>query len=206
MLVRLVRLRVVQNWRSNICYTVIPSWKFTWKSQYWSISNVSSGLFRGRAGCQWAVNIRSSTLRARAKLCGPRQLRNLHSSNKSAQLWFELEVAIVKSWTRIKVRYLMLAIRGVPDRCGRSHFFRLRFRSYFKIFESGYWSGSSNFSNLRIWLLFRRRLQSSFQLNFPMFLLKKCPHRLLLLPKLKSDSGSGIGFSQIFYSGSGSEA
>jgi len=39
--------------------------------------------------------------------------------------------------------------------------------------------------------------------NFPMFLPKKWPHRLLLLPKWKSDSGSG--FSQIFDSGSGSQ-
>jgi len=37
--------------------------------------------------------------------------------------------------------------------------------------------------------------------NSPMFLLKKWPHRLLLLSKLKCDSGSG--FSQIFDSGSG---
>jgi len=35
-----------------------------------------------------------------------------------------------------------------------------------------------------------------------MFLLKKWPHRPLLLAKLKSDSGSGSGFSQIFDSGS----
>ena len=40
--------------------------------------------------------------------------------------------------------------------------------------------------------------------NLPMFLLKKWPHRLLLLPKWKSDSGSGSGFSQIFDTGSGS--
>ena len=39
--------------------------------------------------------------------------------------------------------------------------------------------------------------------NLPMFLPKKWPHRLLLLPKWKNDSGSG--FSQIFDSGSGSE-
>jgi len=38
--------------------------------------------------------------------------------------------------------------------------------------------------------------------NLPMFLLKKRPHRLLLLPKRKSGSGSGSGFSQIFDSGS----
>jgi len=38
-----------------------------------------------------------------------------------------------------------------------------------------------------------------------MFLPEKWPHRLLLLPKLKSDFGSGSGFSQIFDSGSGSE-
>jgi len=39
--------------------------------------------------------------------------------------------------------------------------------------------------------------------NLSMFLLNKWPCRLLLLPKLKSDSGSG--FSQIFDSGSGSD-
>ena len=38
-------------------------------------------------------------------------------------------------------------------------------------------------------------------LNLPMFLLKKWPHRLLLLPKLKSDSESGPGFSQILTPG-----
>jgi len=43
--------------------------------------------------------------------------------------------------------------------------------------------------------------------NLPMFLPKKWPDRLLLLPKLKSDSGSRSGFSQIFdsESQSGSE-
>ena len=44
-----------------------------------------------------------------------------------------------------------------------------------------------------------------FERNLPMFLPKKCPHWLLLLPKLQSDSGSGSVFSQIFDSGSGSE-
>ena len=38
--------------------------------------------------------------------------------------------------------------------------------------------------------------------NLPMFLLKKWPLRLLPLPELKSDSGSGSIFSQIFHSGS----
>jgi len=37
-----------------------------------------------------------------------------------------------------------------------------------------------------------------------MFLLKKWPHRLLLLPKSKSDPGCASSFSQIFDSGSGS--
>ena len=41
--------------------------------------------------------------------------------------------------------------------------------------------------------------------NSPMFLPKKWPHRLLLLPKLKSDSGSGSVFSEKFDSRSGSE-
>ena len=46
-----------------------------------------------------------------------------------------------------------------------------------------------------------------FNRNLPMFLLKKWRHRLLLLPKLKRDSSSGSGLSQIFYfcPGSGSE-
>ena len=38
--------------------------------------------------------------------------------------------------------------------------------------------------------------------NLPVFLLKKWPHRLLLLQNLKSDSRSGPGFSHIFNSGS----
>jgi len=41
--------------------------------------------------------------------------------------------------------------------------------------------------------------------NLPRFLLKICPHRLLLLPRLKSDSGPGPFFSKIFDSLSGSE-
>ena len=65
--------------------------------------------------------------------------------------------------------------RNVPSRGIRSQFFRLR--SCSKIFESG----SENFSNLGIRLLFTLRL---------MFLLEKSPRRLLLLLKLKSDSES----------------
>jgi len=41
--------------------------------------------------------------------------------------------------------------------------------------------------------------------NLPMFLPEKWPHRLLPMPKLKSDAGSGPGFSQIFDSESRSE-
>jgi len=41
--------------------------------------------------------------------------------------------------------------------------------------------------------------------NSLVFLLKKWPHRFLPLPKWKSDSGSGSGFSKIFDSGSGPE-
>jgi len=50
--------------------------------------------------------------------------------------------------------------------CGRSHFFRLRPRSSFKIFESVPGFETSNFSNLIIRLLFRLRLQSSIQQKF----------------------------------------
>ena len=64
-----------------------------------------------------------------------------------------------------------------------------------KIFESG----SGNFLNLRIRLLFRLRLQSSIQPQFTYVLLKKWPQRLLPLLKLKSDS-----FFTIFNSGFGS--
>jgi len=39
-----------------------------------------------------------------------------------------------------------------------------------------------------------------------MFLLKERPHRLLLLPKWKGDSGSGFGFSQNVDSGSASDS
>jgi len=48
-------------------------------------------------------------------------------------------------------------------RGGRSHFFRLRLRSCLKLFESWSGSGFGNFSNLRIRILFRLRLQSSIQ-------------------------------------------
>ena len=58
----------------------------------------------------------------------------------------------------------------------------------FQIWESDYFSDSdySHRSNR----------------DLPIFLLKKLPHRLLLLPKLKSNSGSGSSFSQVFDSGS----
>ena len=72
---------------------------------------------------------------------------------------------------------------------------------------------------MRIRLLFRFRLPST-QPKFTHVLLKKWPHRnsatpkqwhlwrppgLQLLPKIKSDSGSGSGFSQILWLVSGSE-
>ena len=73
------------------------------------------------------------------------------------------------------------------SRGGRSHFFRLRIRSFSKLFWSV--SGSGYFSNLRIRLLFRLRLPS-IRPKLYNFSLKKWPRRLLM-PKLKSDSGSG---------------
>jgi len=54
---------------------------------------------------------------------------------------------------------VLLCIRG-----GRSRFFRLRLRSCSKIFESR--SGSGDFSNLKIRLLFKLRLQPSIQPQF----------------------------------------
>jgi len=77
----------------------------------------------------------------------------------------------------------------VNSRGGRSHFFRLRLRSCSKIIESGFRSG--NFPNLRIWLLFKIRPPST-QPKITHVLLMKWPRRLLLLPKFKSDSGSGV--------------
>jgi len=73
------------------------------------------------------------------------------------------------------------------------------------MFES--WCGSGS-SILQIWesdscsdFGYNRRSYP----NLPMFLPKKWPHRLRLLPKWKSDSESRSGFSQIFDSGSGCE-
>jgi len=61
---------------------------------------------------------------------------------------------------------------------------RIRIRLFFKFYESDSYSDSGN--------------NHRSNRNLLMFLLKKWPHRLLLLPKLKSDSGSGFDFSQIF--------
>jgi len=90
----------------------------------------------------------------------------------------------------------VLDFRQVTTRGGRSHFFRLRLRPCFKIFESG--SGYGNFSDLKIRLLFRLRLPSIHPKFTHAF--KKWPRRLMLRAKLRSDSGSG--FSQNFDSGS----
>ena len=79
-----------------------------------------------------------------------------------------------------------LWIRG-----GRSHFFRLRLRSCSKIFESGSVSGSGNFSNVRIRLLFRLRLQSrkpKITNGLTLVISSQTPATTEILPKLKSDS------------------
>ena len=93
-----------------------------------------------------------------------------------------------------QLTHCSVATRGV-----RSHVFSLRVCSCSKMFE--FWSGSGNFSNLRIRLPFRLRLPP-IQPKFAMFLLKKRPRRLLLLLTLNRDSGSGSVFSHIFESGS----
>ena len=67
-------------------------------------------------------------------------------------------------------------------------FFRFRLRSCFKNFRIRV----RKFSNSRIRLLLKTPAI--------IFLLKKWPHRLRLLPKFKSDSGSWSNFSRIFYS------
>ena len=69
------------------------------------------------------------------------------------------------------------------SRGGRSHFFRLR--SCSQIFKSG--------SDLcpEIFSCSDSAYNHWSKHNFPMFIFKKSPHSLLLLPKLKSDFGSG---------------
>ena len=102
----------------------------------------------------------------------------------------------------------LLLIARVRDyvfaRTGRSHFFRLQLHSCSKIFEYGFASGSENSSILRIRLLFRLHYNRCNR-KVSMVLLKKWPRRLLLLPKLKSDSGFESWFSKNFESDSGSE-
>ena len=80
---------------------------------------------------------------------------------------------------------------------GRSHFFRLWLRSCSKILESGSRSGFGKKRESDSCSDSGYNHQSN--LNLPMFLLNKLLHRPLLLPKLKSDSGSGSGFSQSFW-------
>ena len=88
--------------------------------------------------------------------------------------------------------------RNKQHRDIRSHFFRLQHRSCSKIFESGSASGPDI---LNIW---ESDSCSDFgdndrsNPNLPMFLPKKWPHRLLVLPKWKSDSGSGSGLKKIW--------
>jgi len=87
------------------------------------------------------------------------------------------------------------------SRGGRSHFFRLRLRFCSKIFESGpdphpdilqNWESNSCSDSV---------YNHPSNRNLPIFLPKKWSHGVLLLPKLKSDSGSGSGFSQILTPG-----
>jgi len=84
------------------------------------------------------------------------------------------------------------------SRGGRSNFLGLWLRSCSKIFESR----SGNFQIWESYSCSDSGYNHRSYLNFLMFLLKKWPHRLLLLPRLKIDSGSGSGFCQIFDSGS----
>jgi len=71
---------------------------------------------------------------------------------------------------------------------GWSHFFRLQLRSCSKIFESG-----PDLAIFQIWESYScsdSRWNRRSNRNLSMFLLEKWPHRLLLLSKLKRDSGS----------------
>ena len=84
---------------------------------------------------------------------------------------------------------------------GQNQFFRLRLHSCSTIFECGP-------ESFQIWESDSCSDSSYHRSNRnipigPIFL-KKWPRRLLLVPKLKSGSGSGSGFSQYFDCGSGS--
>jgi len=90
------------------------------------------------------------------------------------------------------------------SRGGRNHFFRLWLPSCSKILNPGPDPGPTI---LQIWesdSCSDSGCNHRSNRNLPMFLPRKWPHRLLLLPNWKSYSGSGSGFSQIFDSGSGS--
>jgi len=106
-------------------------------------------------------------------------------------------------------------VESESEKCDSTHIWCLDLKwpeSFFQtptplLFQNVWiWGGprSGNFSNKRIRLLFRCQLPStSIQPKFTNVFPKKWPWRLLLLPKIKSDSGSG--FSLNFDTGSGSE-
>jgi len=102
-------------------------------------------------------------------------------SQKHDILWRQCQVCLERPYGK--------NFRQVASKSGRSHFFRLRLRSCSKKFES-----RSGFGNFQISESGYHRSNR----NLSMFFLKKWPHRLLLLPKLKSDSGSGSVFLQNF--------
>jgi len=77
------------------------------------------------------------------------------SSCFTVDFWLAVRICMSLAHPRsLKCFNVIVYIRG-----GQSHFFRLRLCSCFKIFESG----SGNFSNLRIRILFRLWLQSTIQ-------------------------------------------
>jgi len=114
-------------------------------------------------------------------------------------------VNIVERWVSVPAVQLLfgsaltISFGLACSRGGWSHFFRLRLRSCSKMFDSG-----SGLAILQIWesdSCSDSGYNHRSSRNLPMFLLTKWPCRVLLLPKLKIDSGSGSGFSQIFDSG-----
>ena len=83
---------------------------------------------------------------------------------------------------------------GIDIRGGRNHFFRLRLPSCPKFLNPG----AAIFQTWESDSCSDSGYNHRSNRNLPMFFLKKSSHRLLLLTKLKSDYGSGSGFSQIF--------
>jgi len=97
----------------------------------------------------------------------------------------------------LKPQIHVLPHKRINTRGGRSHFFRLRLRSCSKFLNPGP-------AILQIWesdSCSDSGYNRQSNCNLPMFLPKKWLHRLLLLPKWKSDSGPAPFFHKFLTPG-----